>query len=808
MAASITLAGEKLIAQKQAANLPLNVARFVLANVPGLNVTGPVNRAGLKPAAAQIVHTASVTQQGFVNPNQVVYSLLMGTDIGDFDWNWIGLETSDDVLLSVAYVPVQQKRKNILPDQIGNNVTRNFLVVFDGAQQLTNVKIDASTWQFDYTARMKGIDERERLSNRDMFGRACFFGSGLQLQRVGSAYQVSPGTAYVEGVRLQLSEALPVNVPSVPNKAWLDVVLQRELSDVVASFKVVFGQEAKVDYVDSASARHYLVPLADITGTSTLVDLRPIEAIDRELVKHFAARVGDYPDLRARATTKGDVGLGNLPNAISDDPANSSSVVLATTRMVNAVRSAISQVIAAIVDGATPVGRAVRLHTPRAFRFNGAASGIGTYDGATDTDITLTLADSGVAAGTYTRVAVNVKGLITSGGNPTTLAGYGITDAYSKDDANSSFVKQGGAPGMLGNRINIGWTGDRVKVSVDGSDGGRIWTDTTFNPNDKANKASTLSGYGIADAYTVTQVNELLGRRPLADSISYVGFASDNPQFPYMRRASDGGVHYLQPQIGYTPLQQGGGAGQKTNKLFIGWSDAGLKLTVDATDIGRIWTEQSFNPNSKADKASSIAGYGIADCYTVTQVNSLLGDKANKSTSIAGYGIADCYTVAQVTSLLSQRVASDAIQTAGFASDNPDFPYFRRTSNGGIYYLQNRLGFTPVQQGGGAGQSTNQLRLGWANNGAGLRAQVDATDLGLLWGEQNFYRPDNNNFLAVSVTATEVRLPAGGTWCYSLMHYYSGGAGVIGRSGQAAGGTVISFSGGSTIYGFAWRYAA
>ncbi len=193
MAASITLAGEKLIAQKQAANLPLTVARFVLANVPGLNVSGPVDRAGVKPPAAQIVYTANISQQGYVNPNQVVYSLLMGTDIGDFDWNWIGMETSDDVLLSVAYVPLQQKRKNVLPDQIGNNVTRNFLVVFDGAQQLTGIKIDASTWQHDFTVRLKGIDERERLSNRDVFGRACFFDSGLKLEKVGSTYQLKAG---------------------------------------------------------------------------------------------------------------------------------------------------------------------------------------------------------------------------------------------------------------------------------------------------------------------------------------------------------------------------------------------------------------------------------------------------------------------------------------------------------------------------------------------------------------------------------------------------------------------------------------
>ncbi|SMS12768.1 phage tail protein [Pseudomonas viridiflava] len=779
MAASITLAGEKLIAQKQAANLPLTVARFVLANVPGLNVSGPVNRAGVKPPAAQIVYTANITQQGYVNPNQVVYSLLMGTDIGDFDWNWIGMESSDDVLLSVAYVPVQQKRKNILPDQIGNNVTRNFLLVFDGAQQLTGIKIDASTWQFDYTARMKGIDERERVSNRDMFGRACFFGAGLQLQKVGNAYQLNPGVAYVEGVRLQLDTVLPVTVPAVPTKAWLDVVLQRELSDVVASFKVVFGQEAKVYYTDSASAKHYLVPLADITGTSSLVDLRPIEAIDSELVKYFAARVGDYPELRARATTKDDVGLGKLPNAISDDPNSNSSAVLASTKLVNAVRSALDAVIAAIVDGTTAVGKAARLSTARTLKFKGAATGSGTYDGASDTEIALTLADSGVAAGAFTKVNVNVKGLVTGGSNPTTLAGYGITDAYSKDDANKSFVKQGGGPDQKGNQINIGWTGATLKASVDGNDLGRIWTETSFNPNDKANKATSLSGYGITNAYTVEQVNDLVGRRVLADSIVHAGFASNNTDYPYFRRISDDKVYYLQPQIGFTPLQQGGGAGQKTNKVYIGWSDVGLKLTVDTSDIGRIWTEQSFNPN----------------------------DKANKSNSIAGYGITDCYTVSQVNSLLNQRVAGDSIQTAGFASDNPEYPYFRRTSTGGIYYLQNRLGFTPVQQGGGASQNANTLRLGWSNNGAGLRLQVDASDMGVLWGEQNFFRPDTSNFFSVAVVGTSVQLPAGGTWCYTLMHYYSGGAGVIGRGGQAAGGTVIQFSGGSTIYGFAWRYA-
>ena len=43
--------------------------------------------------------------------------------------------------------------------------------------------------------------------------------------------------------------------------------------------------------------------------------------------------------------------------------------------------------------------------------------------------VALTLANSGVTAGTYKSVTVDAKGRVTSGTNPTTLSGYGITDA-------------------------------------------------------------------------------------------------------------------------------------------------------------------------------------------------------------------------------------------------------------------------------------------------------------------------------------------------------------------------------------------
>lgn len=47
----------------------------------------------------------------------------------------------------------------------------------------------------------------------------------------------------------------------------------------------------------------------------------------------------------------------------------------------------------------------------------------------------MTLANSGVTAGTYRSVTVDAKGRVTAGTNPTTLAGYGITDAVTINTA-------------------------------------------------------------------------------------------------------------------------------------------------------------------------------------------------------------------------------------------------------------------------------------------------------------------------------------------------------------------------------------
>jgi len=46
-----------------------------------------------------------------------------------------------------------------------------------------------------------------------------------------------------------------------------------------------------------------------------------------------------------------------------------------------------------------------------------------------------------------------------------------------------------------------------------------------------------------------------------------------------------------QPALGFTPVQQGGGVSQGTNKILVGYDNTGgyPRMTVDATDMGQIW---------------------------------------------------------------------------------------------------------------------------------------------------------------------------------------------------------------------------
>ncbi|EGW39150.1 hypothetical protein DOT_2883, partial [Desulfosporosinus sp. OT] len=85
------------------------------------------------------------------------------------------------------------------------------------------------------------------------------------------------------------------------------------------------------------------------------------------------------------------------------------------------------------------VATATKLQTARTIVLSADATGSATFDGSANATVAVTLASVGTA-GTYKSVTTDAKGRVTGGTNPTTLAGYGITDA-----APTSHVGSGGA---------------------------------------------------------------------------------------------------------------------------------------------------------------------------------------------------------------------------------------------------------------------------------------------------------------------------------------------------------------------------
>ncbi|EHZ3970209.1 phage tail protein [Salmonella enterica] len=314
-------------AQQAINNQPVTLDEFIFAYIPGLDTDKPIDNTETIPAADKIVDRLPVSKTGVVNENSVVYSVTLGADVGDYDFNWIGLANkATGTLAMIIHAPTQRKIKNANGQQ-GNVLVRSMLMEYSGAREATEITTPAETWQIDFTARLAAMDERQRRENIDLYGAAAFFDYGYLVAKSGNQFFVTKGAGYVAGLRTELPADLNINAAAKPTKVWLDVNWTGTLtSEWEVQSKITVAADL-ADYV-LGGVQHYVFAVASIDAAGNITDLRPKgtlndQAASDALKKHEQSR--NHPD--ATTSAKGFTQLSSATDSTSEELAATSKAV-------------------------------------------------------------------------------------------------------------------------------------------------------------------------------------------------------------------------------------------------------------------------------------------------------------------------------------------------------------------------------------------------------------------------------------------------------------------------------------------------
>ncbi|HFZ3458860.1 TPA: phage tail protein [Salmonella enterica] len=314
----ITSAFEHLKAQEAAGGNRIIIDQFVFANIPGLNVTDTPPESEPLPPDAQIVHRQAVDRNGVVNENTVAYSVTLPESVGDFTFNWLGLVSSaTNTLCMAVYLHPQEKIKTADGKQ-GNTLIYSEIMEYAGASATTGITTPVSTWQIDFTARLHGMDEATRKAALDIYGPGLFFNDAFKLtvQATGQA-TFAPGIAYLRGLRVELDVPGTLTYSTgISQTVYIDAALTGTLTgENKATFSLTSQKSA--DYIDSLGFAHYVEPVATISASGEITDIRKTrKPLNDRLDGEYLTRDGNLKEIadkgeQAQSDAREHMGLGN-----------------------------------------------------------------------------------------------------------------------------------------------------------------------------------------------------------------------------------------------------------------------------------------------------------------------------------------------------------------------------------------------------------------------------------------------------------------------------------------------------------------
>ncbi|ELK4817150.1 TPA: phage tail protein [Pseudomonas aeruginosa] len=220
----------------------------------------------------------------------------------------------------------------------------------------------------------------------------------------------------------------------------------------------------------------------------------------------------------------------------------------------------------------------------------------------------LSLSLTGIAAGTYRSLTVDAKGRATSGSNPTTLGGYGITDALAKSDAvdvpaPNKLLRLNAASQLPASITGNAATATKLAVPRMLSFTGDATGSASFDGSANAAVALTLANSGVtAGIYAKVTVN---GKGLVTGGAQLT--AADIPALDAGKVVS-----------GVLPIARGGtgnAIGQAATALKLA-SPRTLAIAGDATGSA------AFDGSANASITVTLANTGVADgTYTKVRVN-------------------------------------------------------------------------------------------------------------------------------------------------------------------------------------------
>lgn len=288
--------------------------------------------------------------------------------------------------------------------------------------------------------------------------------------------------------------------------------------------------------------------------------------------------------------------------------------------------------------------------------------------GALTSDVTLSLGTSGVVAGTYTKVIVDAYGRVTSGtnlsatdipnldwskintGKPTTLAGYGITDAYTKTEADGKYVTIATAQTVSGAKtFSATMKTASVLPSTDANSalGGTAnrWSNVysvngVFSQNVTAKLLSASESLQIGDAYLKWDAANNAVYVVKKDGTTPVGFYSTDwlsAKGLSMSGAQTGTLDSLNDVEITDPVN---GQALKYDAASKKWVNG----TIDSFNVNQMWTELKKADSSKVIDASHIPTSVLDGRWVKKTGDTMTGTLTSASTSgaIVFKGVENC----------------------------------------------------------------------------------------------------------------------------------------------------------------------